>query len=87
MEEIDNFWEEIKFEVGILGNGETVPISKIEDIENTVYVSQKTLVQDVNNNIIILPEGFTIRVDESTNNADSIEEGIVVENKEGNQYV
>ena len=75
------------YEVGILGNGETVPISKIEDIENTVYVSQKTLVQDVNNNIIILPEGFTIRVDESTNNADSIEEGIVIENKEGNQYV
>ena len=75
------------YEVGILGNGETVPIAKIEDIENAVYVSQKTLVQDENNDIIVLPEGFTIRVDESTNNADSIEEGIVVENKEGNQYV
>ena len=78
------------YKLGILGNGEIVLADSIEDIENiqnTVYVAQKTIVQDVNDNNFVLPEGFKIRVDESTNNADSIEKGIVIEDNEKNQYV
>ena len=76
-----------EYEMGILGNGEIVTIASIEDIQNTIYVPEKTFVQVVNNNYIVLPKDFMIRVDDSTNNADSIDEGIVIEDQKGNQYV
>lgn len=74
-------------EVAITGNGEMLNVATIDEIKNMVYVEGTTLLKDVNNNNIILPKGFTIRIDDSTTNADSIDEGIVIEDQEQNQYV
>ena len=74
-------------QIGITGNGESLKVATIDEIKNSIYVEETTLVKDANNKNIILPEGFTIRVDESTTNADNVEEGIVIEDRDGNQYV
>jgi len=51
---------------------------------------QKTVnstVHDAYGNKIVVPAGFKIRVDASTNNADTVTEGIVIEDAKGNQFV
>ena len=73
--------------LGILINGEIIRAETIENIMNVIYVKENTLVRDINEKYFVIPEGFTIRVDESTENAQSIEDGIVIEDYEGNQYV
>ena len=74
-------------QIGITGNGECLEVSTIDEIKNSIYVEETTLVKDANNKNIILPKDFTIRIDESTTNADNVEEGIVIEDRGGNQYV
>lgn len=75
------------YEFGILGDGEIVKVETIDKVENTIYVPENTIVKDINNKNIVVPKGFTIRVDDSTANANTIEKGIVIEDREENQYV
>ena len=49
--------------------------------------TSNTEVVDKYGNKIIVPAGFKIRVDDTTNNADVVTKGIVVEDKIGNQFV
>ena len=58
----------------------------INEIINT-KVDENTEVQDSEGNILTIPEGFKVRVDDSTHNAIKVSEGIVIEDEEGNQFV
>ena len=58
----------------------------IDEVKNTV-VESNTEVQDSEGNTLTVPEGFKIRVDDSTNNATKVTDGIVIEDEKGNQFV
>ena len=49
--------------------------------------TENTETADEYGNPIIIPTGFKVVIDDSTNNASHVTEGIVVEDSEGNQYV
>ena len=55
--------------------------------EITDYVTKNTPVEDEYGNLIIVPEDFKIRIDNTTNNANTVNEGIVIEDRKGNQFV
>lgn len=74
-------------EKGILENGEILDVTTINEIKNKMYVEQTTLIKDENNKILILPKGFKIIVNENTSNASRVEQGIVIQDKEGNEFV
>ena len=59
---------------------------KISEVTSS-YVGKNTQVEDEYGNIFMLPEGFKVRKDETTNNADTVDKGIVIEDREGNQFV
>ena len=59
---------------------------KISDVTIS-YVDKNTKVEDEYGNIFMLPEGFKVRKDATTNNADTVDKGIVIEDKDGNQFV
>lgn len=48
---------------------------------------KNTTVVDDYNNTFILPEGFKVRVDDTTNNVTTVDKGIVIEDKNNNQFV
>ena len=56
---------------------------KAEMLQKTV----NSKVFDEFGNQIVVPAGFKIRVDETTNNADNVTKGIVIEDESGNQFV
>ena len=66
-----------------LDNKKTVSEAKnkvLSKISNTV-------VYDEHGNKIVVPAGFRIKVDSTTNNANTVTEGIVVEDSSGNEFV
>ena len=94
-------WNQIEREVGwnrdvpaievICTNGKVslkALVSKnVNDISNQI-VTTNTTVYDEYENKIVVPAGFKIRVDDSTNNATRVTEGIVIEHgTDGNQFV
>ena len=56
------------------------------DISNQ-KVATNTIAYDEYGNKIVVPAGFKIRVDGSTNYADNVTKGIVIEDESGNQFV
>ena len=59
-----------------------------DDAEGKVLsTTANTDVYDEYGNKIVVPAGFKIRVDDLTNNADTVTEGIVIEDGSGNQFV
>lgn len=50
-------------------------------------VESNTEAYDKYGNKIVIPADFKIRVDNTTNNADTVTEGIVIEDESGNQFV
>lgn len=74
------------FKVDINGKVELYEVKTIVEVKNS-YVDKNTTVVDGYNNTFVLPEGFKVIVDETTNNADTVNEGIVIEDKKGNQFV
>ena len=68
------------------GNFEIYKPETVDEIINKV-VDVNTKVTDSEGNEITVPEGFKIRVDDSTHNATKVSEGIVIEDAEGNQFV
>ena len=69
------------------GTGGTTQI--VATVKNTVLsTTANTEVYDEYGNKIVVPAGFKIRVDSTTNNADTVTEGIVIEDgTNGNQFV
>jgi len=61
----------------------------VATVKNTVLsTTANTEVYDEYGNKIVVPAGFKIRVDSTTNNADTVTEGIVIEDgTNGNQFV
>ena len=59
---------------------------KISEVTST-YAGKNTQVEDEYGNTFMLPEGFKVRKDETTNNADTVDKGIVIEDQDGNQFV
>ena len=68
------------------GNFEIYKPETVDEIVNKT-VPVNTEVTDSEGNKITIPEGFKIRVDDSTNNATKVTDGIVIEDGEGNQFV
>ncbi len=62
------------------GDDPNVPQTNIDEAKD--YVSENTEVTDECGNTLIVPEGFKI-----TDDASNVTEGIVIEDKEGNQFV
>ena len=60
-----------------------------EEATKSIMLEKKvnSTVYDEYGNKIVVPAGFKIRVDATTNNADTVTEGIVVEDASGNQFV
>ena len=71
------------------GNGSGGTTQTVATVKNTVLsTTSNTEVYDEYGNKIVVPAGFKIRVDSSTNNADTVTEGIVIEDgTNGNQFV
>ena len=68
------------------GNFEIYKPETVDEIVNKT-VPLNTEVTDLEGNKITIPEGFKIRVDDSTNNATKVADGIVIEDENGNQFV
>ena len=68
------------------GNLEIYKPETVDEIVNKT-VPVNTEVQDSEGNTLTVPEGFKIRVDDSTNNATKVTDGIVIEDEKGNQFV
>ena len=68
---------------GSENDGLTVSAAKNRVLSTT----SNTEVYDEFGNKIVVPAGFKIRVDDTTNNAENVTEGIVVEDENGNQFV
>ena len=73
------------YKIQITGEGNVGTIKTVADISD--YVTKDTTVTDDYGNSLIVPEDFKIRIDDTTNNADTVNEGIVVEDRNGNQFV
>jgi len=75
--------------LGGSGNGTGGTTQTVETSKNKVLsITINTDVYDEYGNKIVVPAGFKIRVDETTNNADTVTEGIVIEHgTDGNQFV
>ena len=73
------------YKIQITGEGNVGEIKTVTDISD--YVTKDTTVTDDYGNSLIVPEDFKIRIDDTTNNADTVNEGIVVEDRNGNQFV
>ena len=76
-----------KGKVTLIGKADEVSsVKKVSEV-TTSYADKNTTVVDDYNNTFVLPEGFKVRVDSTTNNADTVNEGIVIEDEKGNQFV
>ena len=59
-----------------------------DDKINTVLSkTENTILKDANGNIFALPAGFKVVVNDDTNNAKTVDKGIVIEDSNKNQYV
>ena len=58
-----------------------------DNIGKVLSQTENTTLQDENGNKVVVPAGFKVVADDTTNNAKTVEQGIVVEDENGNQYV
>ena len=58
-----------------------------DNVNKVVNEKKNTELLDENGNKIVVPAGFKIVSDDTTNNAQTVEQGIVVEDEKENQYV
>lgn len=58
-----------------------------DNIGKVLSQTENTKLQDENGNKVVVPAGFKVVSDDTTNNAKTVEQGIVVEDENGNQYV
>lgn len=58
-----------------------------DNVNKVVNEKRNAELLDENGNKIVVPAGFKIVSDDTTNNAQTVEQGIVVEDEKGNQYV
>lgn len=58
-------------------------LKTVNELKGGDFFEEKTKIKDDNKNIIVVPEGF--KIDEESGN--NIEEGIVIEDKNGNEFV
>ena len=62
----------------------SIDIAKTDDMLNKTVNSP---IEDANGNKITIPAGFKIKVDEDTNNATTVDKGIVIVDSEENEFV
>lgn len=65
------------------GTSQEKNIKKVKQLGQMEYVKENTKVVDDNGNILIIPEGFRILIDEGT----TVQEGIVIQDIDGNEFV
>ena len=58
-----------------------------DNVNKVVNEKKNAELLDENGNKIVVPAGFKIVSDDTTNNAQTVEKGIVVEDEKENQYV
>ena len=58
-----------------------------DNIGKVLSLTENTTLQDENGNKVVVPAGFKVVADDTTNNAKTVEQGIVVEDENSNQYV
>ena len=74
------------FNEGIISETQNIVVAReVSTISN--YAKKDIFAKDDFGNYLIVPEDFKIRIDDTTNNADTVNEGIVVEDRNGNQFV
>lgn len=62
-----------------------LPIEKVKN--QLLSTTENTIVKDSYDNQIVVPAGFKIKVDETTNNATTVNKGIVIVDSNENQFV
>ncbi len=78
-------------------SGGTTPVTPVEPKKTTVLeakedpnklsTTENTELVDAYGNKIVIPAGFTLKVDDTTSNATTVDKGIVVEDRENNEFV
>ncbi len=68
-------------------NGKVFEGKFFAEVENNSYANKNITIVDDYNNTFMLPEGFKVIVDGTTNNANTVNKGIVIEDNKGNQFV
>ena len=66
------------YKIQITGSGTVGEVKQIADIKNGTPVSQNTVVMDSDNKQFTLPKGYSVKVDDTTNNVETVDLGIVV---------
>ena len=63
--------------------------TSIEEAQSDSMLTKVTnsIIFDEAGNKIVIPAGYKLRVDDSTNNATTVDKGMVIEDSRGNQYV
>ena len=69
------------------GDGATVETITSEKINKVLSETKNTKLKDEYGNKVVVPAGFKIKVDEDTNNATHVTEGIVIQDKDNNEFV
>ena len=69
------------------GDGATVETITSEKINKVLSETKNTNLKDEYGNKIVVPAGFKIKVDDDTNNATHVTEGIVIQDKDNNEFV
>ena len=100
LSEYENQMESLGGNYGGTGGGQkpvtpadpTLPTNPATDITEAQsdYMLTKTVnsaIEDANGNKITIPAGFKIKVDSTTNNATTVDKGIVIVDSEGNEFV
>ena len=94
--DLDNLTEQIQNLVnGQVGGGDEEPEDPTKGPNGKPLVETVTEIQEGSNleaedkygNPVVVPKGFKVVVDETTNNATTVAEGIVIEDINGNQFV
>ena len=69
------------------GDGATVETITSEKINKVLSETKNTKLKDEYGNKIVVPAGFKIKVEPDTNNATHVTEGIVIQDKDNNEFV
>ena len=69
------------------GDGATVETITSEKINKVLSETENTKLKDEYGNKVVVPAGFKIKVEPDTNNATHVTEGIVIQDKDNNEFV
>lgn len=70
--------------LGLWENADTISSANTDKVLST---TQNTFLKDIYGNKIVIPAGFKIKADDTTNNATTVDEGIVIVDANGNEFV